>query len=241
MPKSKRNREVALTKTKSKGLEQKTALIDEVRKCIDDYKYIYVFEIINSRNQLIKDVREQWKDSKFFFGKNNILELALGKSDADERAPGLSALSEKLRGPRGLLLTNRSKEETTTWFKNHKVGEYARSGFVATESVSLDAGPLAQFSHAIEPHLRQLGLPTTLTKGVVTLVKDYAVCEKGDVLTPEQGRILKLMENPMANFQIKLKFVWTKKTGKVSRIGGKKKISGKATDNEDATMEAVEA
>ena len=77
-----------------------------------------------------------------------------------------------------------------SWFKNHKVVEYARSGFVATESVSLDAGPLPQFSHAIEPHLRGLGLPTTLTKGVVTLVKDYPVCEKGDVLTPEQGRIL---------------------------------------------------
>jgi len=240
MPKSKRNREVALTKTKSKGLEQKTELISQVRKCVDDYKYIYVFEIENSRNNLIKDVREQWKDSRFFFGKNNILELALGKTVEDEQAPGLAGLSEKLRGPRGLLLTNRAKDETTGWFKRHKAVEYARSGFVATESVSLDAGPLSQFPHSIEPHLRQLGLPTSLVKGVVTLVKDHVVCTKGDVLTPEQCRVLKLLENPMASFRLKLKFLWTKKTGKVRSIGAKKSASkavAAADEPEDATME----
>jgi hypothetical protein len=29
-----------------------------------------------------------------------------------------------------------------------------------------------------------------LFSGVVTLLKDYTVCEKGNVLTPEQARIL---------------------------------------------------
>lgn len=76
------------------------------------------------------------------------------------------------------------------FFKDYKVTEYARSGFVSKETVTLDAGPLTQFSHAIEPHLRQLGLPTSLVKGVVTLTKDHAVCQNGDVLTPEQCRIL---------------------------------------------------
>lgn len=68
--------------------------------------------------------------------------------------------------------------------------EYARSGFVTDESITLPEGPMPEFPHSIEPHLRQLGMPTALKKGIVVLLKDYAVCKKGQTLTPEQARIL---------------------------------------------------
>lgn len=68
--------------------------------------------------------------------------------------------------------------------------DYARSGFIIDESVTLPEGPMPDFSHSIEPHLRQLGMPTALQKGVVTLLKEYVVCKKGQALTPEQARIL---------------------------------------------------
>lgn len=68
--------------------------------------------------------------------------------------------------------------------------DYARSGFVATETIELPAGPLPDFAHSIEPHLRQLGMPTALSKGVVTLLKDYTVCKEGQTLAPEPARIL---------------------------------------------------
>lgn len=63
----------------------------------------------------------------------------------------------------------------------------------------------------MEPYLRQLGLPTTLQKGnffptkfkmililktyilslgVVTLLKEHTVCKEGNVLTPEEARLL---------------------------------------------------
>ena len=53
------------------------------------------------------------------------------------------------------------------WFKNFAEQDFARSGFVADHGVSLDAGPLEQFPHNMEPQLRQLGLPTALKKGDV--------------------------------------------------------------------------
>lgn len=68
--------------------------------------------------------------------------------------------------------------------------EYARSGFVTPETVELSEGPLPQFQHSMEPQLRQLGMPTALQKGVITLIKPYKVCQKGDILTPEQAQIL---------------------------------------------------
>jgi len=68
----------------------------------------------------------------------------------------------------------------------------------------ISQGPLEQFIHSMEPQLRQLGLPTTLKKGlvhfffhylchiigVIVLLSDHIVCKKGDTLTPEQARLL---------------------------------------------------
>lgn len=42
----------------------------------------------------------------------------------------------------------------------------------------------------MEPQLRQLGMHTSLKKGIVTLDIDFQLCKKGDKLTPEQARLL---------------------------------------------------
>lgn len=72
-------------------------------------------------------------------------------------------------------MTNRDVVEVLEWFKNFRETEYARAGFVATRDVILPKGPLEDFSHTIEPHLRRLGLPTSLERGVIHLIKEYQV------------------------------------------------------------------
>ncbi len=46
------------------------------------------------RNAKLKDLRSHWKDSRFFFGKNRVMQLALGRSDSDEYRIGLRYVSE---------------------------------------------------------------------------------------------------------------------------------------------------
>lgn len=72
---------------------------------------------------------------------------------------------------------------------------------------------MEEFSHAIEPHLRALGMPTKLDRGIVTLYKEYVVCEKGKILTPEKARILKLINKPLSKFKIIIEACWTKDKG----------------------------
>lgn len=72
-------------------------------------------------------------------------------------------------------MTNRAVPDVMEWFKDYKATEFARSGFVATRDVILPAGPLEDFSHTIEPHLRRLGLPTSLERGVINIIKEYQV------------------------------------------------------------------
>lgn len=73
-------------------------------------------------------------------------------------------------------MTNRDVPDVLNWFKGYEATEFARSGFVATRDVILPQGPLEDFSHTIEPHLRRLGLPTSLERGVINLIKEYQVC-----------------------------------------------------------------
>ncbi|KAE8750052.1 hypothetical protein FOCC_FOCC003176 [Frankliniella occidentalis] len=242
MPKSKRDKKISLTNTAKKGLQFKQQSVEEVRKCVDSYERIFVFSVENMRNGKLKDLRDDWKkDSRFFFGKNKVMQLGLGKSKEDEPHLNLHRLSKQLIGQCGLLFTNRSKQEVVDFFETFTAPDYARSGFVSTEEIILPEGPLPDFAHSLEPHLRQLGMPTSLQKGVITLVKDYTVCKKGTVLTPDQARILKLMGRQMAEFRVTLKCMWDKDGGKIKKFKNETKNSQNGTEeNFSLRMDAEE-
>lgn len=48
---------------------------------------------------------------RFYFGKNKVMALALGRTQEDEYKDNLHKLSNQLRGQSGLLFTNKSKKE----------------------------------------------------------------------------------------------------------------------------------
>ena len=89
----------------------------------------------------------------------------------------LHKVSLILRGECGLLFTNEKTEDVLEYFENLSEPDLARTGGKAVETVVLPEGPLPEFSHAMEPQLRLLGLPTTLKKGVVTLLHEHTVCK----------------------------------------------------------------
>lgn len=213
MPKSKRDKKISLTKTDKKGLALKQKIVEDVRNCVEKYKSVYLFTFANMRNEKMKEVREEWKPSRFFFGKNKVIAIGLGKSKEDEVEDDLHKLSHCMKGQCGLLFTDSTNDEVTEWFDNYAVEDFARSGFKATNTIVLKEGPLKQFSHSIEPYLRQLGMPTKLDRGVVTLIKDFEVCKDGSILTPEQAKILELLEYRLATFKLILKARWSKGEG----------------------------
>ncbi|XP_014785485.1 mRNA turnover protein 4 homolog [Octopus bimaculoides] len=209
MPKSKRDKKISLTRTVKKGLEGKQQLIQNIQDSVDKYARIFIFSVENMRNVQLKTIRYEWRHSRFFFGKNKVMALALGKSIETEYRENLHKLSAQLRGQAGLLFTNKTKEEVLKYFNEFYAPDFARSGNIATQDVDIDAGPLTNFSHSMEPQLRQLGLPTSLNRGVITLTKDYQVCKQGEKLSPEQSRILKLFGNMMAEFRITMEGMWS--------------------------------
>lgn len=220
MPKSKRDKKISLTQTKKKGLKLKKKLVEDIHECIDKYAHIFTFSVQNMRNNKLKDVRQEWNESRFFFGKNKVMSLALGRDRSDERRPGLRKIARRVQGQTGLLFTNASEQEVLSWFGEFSESEFSRAGNQATQTVYAVSGALPAFTHDMEPQLRKLGLPTSLEKGVVTLRQDYKICEKDKPLTPEQAQILKLFGYKMARFYLTVESMWSN-DGKFKTFSGK--------------------
>lgn len=105
---------VSLTKTNKKGLELKQHIIEDVRTCSEKFKHVILFSVENMRNNKLKDLRTMWTGSRFFFGKNKIIALGLGKTTESEILDGISDLTKHLQGQCGLFFTNESKTKVKT-------------------------------------------------------------------------------------------------------------------------------
>ena len=220
MPRSQRARNVTLSKTKPKGKGAKTGMIDEVKAALRQYRFTYVIEIENERNNILKKIRDEVKPGRIFLGKNKAMQLGLGYDAASEEVDGSHRLSPFISGHRGLLFSDQSVSELKAVMERHEQAEFARTGCIATGAVVLEQGPdaLASFPHSQEPHLRKLGLPTSLINGKVVLMGDYQLCQEGDRLNSDQCQILKLLGLTMTEFKVNLVAVFDREKAQVQTL-----------------------
>merc|ERR1712025_677797 len=127
MPKSKRNKIVSTSRATRKDMQTKHNLVDKIQACCDEYASLYVFSVENMRNGKIKAVRQSWLTSRFFFGKNRIMRVALGEDDSSEYKPNLHKISKKLIGNVGLFFTNKDEDYVTKWFSSFIEDDFARA------------------------------------------------------------------------------------------------------------------
>lgn len=141
---------------------------------------------------------------------------ALGATPEDEYQPSTHLLSKFLVGNVGLLFTNREPSSITEYFASFSKTDFARAGTEATREFVVPAGIVysmggeiaaeedVPMAHSLEPELRKLNMPTTLTKGKIMLENPYTVCKEGDVLDSRQTRLLKLFGVATADFTVQL-------------------------------------
>jgi len=55
---------VSLTKTTKLGSKLKQSVMENLREAVTKYEHIFVFHTDNMRNGKLKDVRNEWKDSR---------------------------------------------------------------------------------------------------------------------------------------------------------------------------------
>jgi mRNA turnover protein 4 len=209
MPRSKRVRKVNLTNTRSKGRALKTELVARIRDAVEEFEHIYVFSFENMRSNLFKSLRNELAQSRIFLGKNKVSALALGRDEADEYMPDLYHVGDDLSGQRGLLFTNSAPDKVRALFNKWRASDFARGGMVAPRTVTLPQGPLPTMINSMIQPLRKLGLRVQLKRGIVTLEDDTNLCTKGEELTPEAARLLKLFDHRLAEFKLDMVSHWS--------------------------------
>ena len=90
-------KQIALTKTKKKGREGKDKLITNIQDAINKYKYAYVLSHENMTTNPFMKIRKDFADSKFFLGKNKVMQYALGRTPEEEFKDNLCLLAKHLK------------------------------------------------------------------------------------------------------------------------------------------------
>lgn len=240
MPKSKRARVVHTSKVTKNRKELVQRLHANVQAAVDEFNFIWVFDVQNMRNTYLKQVRHDFRDSRLLMGKTKVMVHALGATEETEYAVGLRLLAAHVSGEVGLLFTNRAPDEIRSYFSNLAEWDYARADTVASAGFTIPRGELTTafgveggeddpIPVAVEPTLRKLGVPTSIIRGKVVLEAEgdedmqgedgYVVCREGDVLDSGQTTLLKIFGVRLAQFRVDLKAWWEKESGQVTEVG----------------------
>jgi mRNA turnover protein 4 len=107
MAKSKRNKEVPLTKVNKKNYgDKKTKIVANIHKHLDKFTYCFSFTWKNMTNVPMAELRNFWSNSIFVIGKNKVMQVALGKNEEEEHKVNAHKLSSFLKNNCGLFFTN---------------------------------------------------------------------------------------------------------------------------------------
>ena len=147
MPKSKRNRQIALTQTTPKGREHTEKIIDLVRTNVDKYSYIYALSFGSNRTSKLSSFSKIFPTSRTLFGKNSLLRVGLGLSKETEPAKNTHKISEHINKGAFLLFSNEKPSVIKASLKKFSKEEYARAGQSATKKVIIPAGELNQIEY----------------------------------------------------------------------------------------------
>lgn len=239
-----------MTVVKQKRKELKSGLVESIRECVDEHDAVYVFAYDNMRTSKFKDIRTMWADSRFFLGKNRIIQKALGEDAEDAYRPSLDSIAADLTGQVGLLFTSRPQAEVLEFFKTYGEKDFPRAGFVPSQTITVPAGRLTEVPHTMAEFLQKLGMPVRLDKGVVVLPYAHDLCKAGEAITPDQGKLLKYFGHELAVFKLKALSCWIKNSvlaaaAAAGKAGGKKKgaaaAAAKVADDGGGTYQVLDA
>ena len=112
------------------GCTVENGLGGKIRDSVDNYKFLYVFSYENMRTNMFKQVRKELRNSRLFLGKNKVMQIALGRTEAEEYGDELMEISKQLSGNKGLLFSDKNVKAMQKIFNSSTQKDFARAGLL---------------------------------------------------------------------------------------------------------------
>jgi mRNA turnover protein 4 len=183
-----------------KKKEDKIEQANQIRANLSNHERIYVIVFSSTKTDHQVDIRRHFRSSVLCLAKHSILAHALGTTEDTSALPEIWRLSEYLNGNVALFMTNEPHDDVVAFLRSLTGEEFATSGCIATDTFTVPAGPLPQFTFNMDSYLRELGLPVQLENGTIMNVRDHDVCVAGEPLSKNATKLLKQFGVKMATF-----------------------------------------
>mmetsp|Transcript_8580 Transcript_8580/g.28111 ORF Transcript_8580/g.28111 Transcript_8580/m.28111 type:complete len:227 (-) Transcript_8580:143-823(-) len=209
MPVSKRAKKVTLSKTRKKEASTKRSeYVAMVRSCLEEKTNVFGLRL-GARATGVKQLRKELRaSSRLFLGKRRLMELALGGTSAESE---IRTNFRKVAGARwdALVATDADRTEVEAGLAKVRQPDFAVAGFVPATHIALEDGPLDQFPTSMCAQLTKLGLAVHVKDAKLHLHEPFRVAQPGSPLTPEQAKLLKLLDIKLDIFEPQLTCAWT--------------------------------
>jgi mRNA turnover protein 4 len=219
MPKSKRTKLISLTRTKPKTRDAKTKLLTRVKLLLTKYTRIAVVSYQNMNASAQLALRSHLGSiSKIIFGKKSILKLALGGSE-ESSDDSVNMLCDFFDGQIALVFTNQPVSTLKSKLENFSKIEFAQPGSISPANVVLSKGDTVfkSMSSSNDEYLRNLGLDVNVNEGKLNLVSDFLAAGKGQALTSEQCKILKLLGIKLGKVKVEVRAIFDKENFRLEK------------------------
>lgn len=174
--------------------------VEEIRKIIDESKFIALASIERFPASLLRDLKKKLAGkAKIRVSKTRIIARAL----AESKYKNLN-LKDYFKGPIALVTANIDPFELYLTIKKNKARTYVRPGTVADQDIVVPAGDTGLPPGPDLSILKAAGIPAIMKGSSIQVPKDTVVVHKGEIVSQEVASALAKLDIKPAEIMLKV-------------------------------------
>ena len=169
--------------------ETKKEIVKEFVDLIKEYPIIAAVNVENLPAKQLQKMREKLRGRVVIkMTKRRLLKQAFEQAEKDK--PGITQLSEHLKGMPALIVTDENPFSLFKTLKKNKSNAPIKAGQTAPNDIVVPAGPTGFAPGPIIGELGGFGIKSGIDAGKVAIKEDSTVAKEGDIVSGKLAEIL---------------------------------------------------